>query len=121
MKLQITVKPNARHTKVKQLPDGSLKVSVNAPNRGFTLVGNYIIGAELMYDAQKIQALIAEALPGARVKVGGMNDHFEALVVWEGFQNKSLVEQHQMVMAPLQEGLKEAIHALSIKTKIKEI
>ena len=77
-----------------------------------------------MYSAEKIQAMIAKALPGAKVLVTdttGTHDHFEALVVWEGFQNKSLVEQHQIVMAPLQEGLKEAIHALSIKTKIKEI
>lgn len=76
-----------------------------------------------MYSAEKIQETIAKALPGAQVKVTdttGTRDHFEALVVWQGFENKSLVEQHQMVMAPLQEGLKEAIHALSIKTKVKE-
>lgn len=30
MKIQITVKPNARHESVEPLPDGSLKVSVNA-------------------------------------------------------------------------------------------
>lgn len=76
-----------------------------------------------VYTAEKIQEILVKSLAGARVKVTdttGTGDHFEALVVWEGFQNKSLVEQHQMVMAPLQEGLKEAIHALSIKTKIKE-
>ena len=76
-----------------------------------------------MYTAEKIQQTIAEALPGATVKVTdttGTNDHFDCLVIWDGFEKKSLVEQHQMVMAPLQEGLKEAIHALSIKTKIKE-
>lgn len=72
-----------------------------------------------MYNANMIQKMIMEALPGAKVKVVdamGTGDHFETLVIWEGFQNKSLVEQHQMVMHPLKEGLKEAIHALSIKT-----
>ena len=72
-----------------------------------------------MYDAQKIEEAIAKALPGSKVQVTdttGTRDHFEALVIWQGFEDKSLVEQHQMVMAPLQEGLKEAIHALSIKT-----
>lgn len=72
-----------------------------------------------MYSAEKIQEILTQSLPGAQVKVTGINDHFETTVVWEGFKGKSLVEQHQMVMAPLQEGLKEAIHALSIKTKIK--
>lgn len=76
-----------------------------------------------MYTAEKIQETIVKALPGAKVQVRdttGTNDHFEATVIWDGFKEKSLLEQHQMVMAPLQEGLKEAIHALSIKTKIKE-
>lgn len=75
-----------------------------------------------MYSAEKIQETITQALPGAEVKITdttGTRDHFDALVVWEGFKGKTLLEQHQMVMAPLREGLKEAIHALSIKTKIK--
>ncbi|MBI4223851.1 MAG: BolA/IbaG family iron-sulfur metabolism protein [Deltaproteobacteria bacterium] len=73
-----------------------------------------------MYTAEKIQETIAKALPGAQVKITdttGTHDHFDALVIWDGFKGKTLVEQHQMVMAPLREGLKEAIHALSIKTK----
>lgn len=76
-----------------------------------------------MYTAEKIGEKIAKALPGSKVQVRdttGTNDHFEALVVWEGFKGKSLLEQHQMVMAPLQDGLKEVIHALSIKTKIAD-
>lgn len=76
-----------------------------------------------MYSAEQIQKILTQSLPGANIQVidtTGTHDHFECRVVWQGFQGKSLVEQHQMVMAPLQEGLKEAIHALSIKTKIKE-
>lgn len=72
-----------------------------------------------MYNAEKIQETIAQALPGATVQVvdtTGTNDHFDALVVWDGFDGKSLLEQHQMVMTSLREGLKGAIHALSLKT-----
>lgn len=72
-----------------------------------------------MYTADRIKKELAKALPGAQVKVvdtTGTKDHFDALIVWDGFEGKSLVEQHQIVMAPLEEALKEAIHALSIKT-----
>lgn len=75
-----------------------------------------------MYTADQIKEKVALALPGAKVQIidtTGTGDHFQATVIWEGFQGKSLVEQHQMVMAPLKEGLKEAIHALSIKTRTK--
>lgn len=73
-----------------------------------------------MYSAEEIQAVIAKALPGATVQVvdtTGTKDHFDALVIWNGFKGKSLVEQHQLVMAPLKEALKGPIHALAIKTK----
>lgn len=73
-----------------------------------------------MYSAEQIEKLISQAMPGAVVEVRdltGTRDHFEATVVWNGFDGKSLVEQHRLVMAPLQEGLKEKIHALKIKTK----
>ena len=71
------------------------------------------------YTAEKIQQTIAQALPGATVKVTdttGTNDHFDCLVIWDGFETKSLVEQHQIVMGFLKEGLKGPIHALSLKT-----
>lgn len=77
-----------------------------------------------MFDPKRIEEIIAEALPGAKVRVfdtTGTNDHFEAKVIWPGFEGKSLVEQHQLVMASLKEGLKSgAIHALSLKTSAKE-
>lgn len=73
-----------------------------------------------MYTAERIEETLTEALPGAEVRVvdtTGTGDHFEALVVWKGFEGKSLLEQHRMVMTPLEEGLKEKIHALKIKTR----
>lgn len=73
-----------------------------------------------MYSAEQIEKLISQAMPQAQVEVKdltGTRDHFEATVIWKGFAGKSLVEQHRLVMEPLQEGLKEKIHALKIKTK----
>jgi len=45
--------------------------------------------------------------------------HIAVLIVWEGFKNKSLVEQHQMVYNTLKDELKEDIHALNVKTKVE--
>lgn len=76
-----------------------------------------------MYSAEQLEELIVQALPGAKVQVvdtTGTRDHFEATVVWKGFEGKTLLEQHRLVMAPLQEGLQEKIHALKIKTKTEE-
>lgn len=73
-----------------------------------------------MYSAEKIREILVKSLPGASVQVidtTGTGDHFDAQVTWDGFRGKSLVEQHQLVMAPLKEGLQGAIHALAIKTK----
>jgi acid stress-induced BolA-like protein IbaG/YrbA len=67
-----------------------------------------------------LEILIAAALPGARVRVedsGGTGDHFQATVQAEQFRGRTLVEQHQMVYAALEDLLtSRAIHALSIKT-----
>ena len=51
-------------------------------------------------DASEIEQMIASGIPGARVEVRdytGGGDHFEAVVVSESFEGKSLVERHQAV------------------------
>ena len=72
----------------------------------------------------EVASLIAAALPGAKVTVTdttGTGDHFQATVVAEQFKGKTLVEQHQMVYAPLRELMaKNIIHALSLKTSAPE-
>lgn len=69
-------------------------------------------------DAQRIQALIEAALPGAEVRVQGDDGrHFEALVRSSAFVGKSPVQQHRMVYAALGEHMAEAIHALSLRTE----
>ncbi len=68
--------------------------------------------------AQDIERLIEEQLPGARAMVRGDDGvHFEAVVVSADFAGKSLAQQHRMVYAALGGRLeREEIHALSLKT-----
>ncbi len=73
-----------------------------------------------MLDPNELKRQIAEALPGAVVEVvdtTGTGDHFRATVISEAFAGKSMVEQHQMVYAPLRADLGSgALHALALKT-----
>lgn len=73
-----------------------------------------------MLDADFIRSRILEALPDSEVEVRdttGTGDHFEARVVSPAFAGKPMVQQHQLVYAPLQEWLKTGeLHALALKT-----
>ena len=63
--------------------------------------------------------MIEQALPGARVEVRdytGGGDHFEALVVSESFEGKTLVERHQLVYGALGDAMRVRVHALTLKT-----
>jgi stress-induced morphogen len=50
----------------------------------------------------------------------GTRDHWEALVVAQGFSGKTRIEQHQMVYAALGELMAGPIHALALKTYAPE-
>lgn len=73
-----------------------------------------------MLDPEWIKSRIAAALPGAEVEVNdttGTGDHFEARVVAPAFTGKSMVQQHQLVYAPLRDVLATGeLHALALKT-----
>ncbi|GHG93230.1 BolA/IbaG family iron-sulfur metabolism protein [Comamonas sp. JC664] len=73
-----------------------------------------------MLDAEFIRGRILEALPGSEVEVRdytGTGDHYEARVVSPDFAGKAMVQQHQLVYAPLQQWLKSGeLHALALKT-----
>ena len=45
--------------------------------------------------------------------------HLGVTITYNGFEGKSVVEQHQMVYNVLKEEMKTKIHALVIKTKIE--
>jgi acid stress-induced BolA-like protein IbaG/YrbA len=68
---------------------------------------------------EDVQKIIERSIPQATVYVlDPMNDgrHLQAIVVSPVFAGVSLVKQHQMVMKPLQETLKDRLHALGLKT-----
>ncbi len=73
-----------------------------------------------MLNPEVLKTRIAAALPGSQVTVNdltGTNDHFEATVVWAGFDGKSMIDQHQAVYAAFPDELKSGeLHALKLKT-----
>ena len=67
-------------------------------------------------ETEKVKALIEAGLPGAKVEVSGDGRHFEAVVVSEAFEGKSLIQRHRMVLATVNaEIASDELHALSIK------
>ena len=73
-------------------------------------------------DANEIKRLVLEHMPDAEVSVRAYagDDHFEMSVTSRAFAGLSRVAQHQMVYAALGEHMKEAIHALRLKTMVKK-
>ena len=70
-------------------------------------------------DAAKIEDLIKENIPDAEVTIRdlrGDGDHYAAYVVSESFEEKSRIQQHQMVYAALQGKMGEELHALALHT-----
>jgi stress-induced morphogen len=63
-------------------------------------------------------------LPSADIEVfdlTGGEDHWEVTVQAPQFKGLSRIQQHQLVMEPFQVELKSGeLHALALKTKIKE-
>lgn len=71
-------------------------------------------------DPQQIKILIEQGLEGASADVVGDGRHFQAVIVYDAFDGKSMLQQHQMVYQALGDNMKEAIHALSIRTMTRE-
>lgn len=73
-----------------------------------------------MIDPEELERLLRQGIPGATEVVvkdlTGTRDHFEALVVAEGFAGKSRLERHRLVYAALGDRMKADIHALTLKT-----
>ena len=68
-------------------------------------------------NAETLQQLIEQGLPGARVRVSGEDGvHFEATVVSEAFRGRLPLARHRMVYATLGERMGGEIHALALKT-----
>ena len=65
----------------------------------------------------ELKRLIEAGLPGADVSVNGDGRHFEARIISDAFDGKTMIQQHRMVYAALGDSFAtEAVHALSLKT-----
>ena len=68
-------------------------------------------------NSNDIKVLIEASIEDAVVNVSSDdNVHFEAIVISQGFQEKSLVQRHQMVYGSLGNKMQSEIHALSLTT-----
>jgi len=68
-------------------------------------------------NSDDIKVLIEASIEDAVVNVSSDdNVHFEAIVISQGFQKKSLVQRHQMVYGSLGNKMQSEIHALSLTT-----
>ena len=71
---------------------------------------------------EEIKEKLAEAFPDADIKVQDTRDdgrHFKVIIASSAFANKSLIDQHRMIYAVLEEERKTFLHALQIETKVK--
>lgn len=68
-------------------------------------------------DTLTIKHLIEQGLPGAKADVIGPDGvHFEALVIYQGFEKKLPLARHRMVYSTLGTLMGNEIHALSLRT-----
>ena len=64
---------------------------------------------------EKIEELIKAGIPDAQVSVTGDGRHFEASVVSDAFEGKSLIQRHRMILATVENQIaSDELHALSI-------
>lgn len=73
---------------------------------------------------EQIKERLEKAYPGGTIEVTdltGTHDHYEVSIESSAFAGLNRVQQHQHVMAVFGPELKTGeVHALSIKTKLKE-
>ena len=75
---------------------------------------------------EKINQKLKKAFPGAKVELFNTASqhighdsglHLKTIIEFDGFNGKTLIEQHKMIQNTLKEELGKEIHALSIETK----
>ena len=74
-----------------------------------------------MVTSESIRIHIENTLPCELVRVEGDDGyHFSAIIVSTEFQDKNMVQQHQLVYRALGKKVEQEIHALSMKTLTPE-
>jgi stress-induced morphogen len=69
---------------------------------------------------EDIAQMITDAMPGASVEMidlAGDNDHWKAVIIWNGFAGMPRVRQHQAVYAALKGKMGGELHALALETR----
>ncbi len=68
---------------------------------------------------ESVRRLLLAALPDADIELvdlTGTEDHYQARIVSQAFEGKTLIEQHQLVYRALGEAIRGPIHALALRT-----
>jgi acid stress-induced BolA-like protein IbaG/YrbA len=66
--------------------------------------------------AEQMKKRIESSIPGAQASVETDGHHYEAIVVATAFEGMPRVKQHRLVYDCLKEEMKQAVHALALKT-----
>ena len=67
-------------------------------------------------EPEQIKALIEQGIPNSQANVTGDGGKYEAIVVSPAFEGLSMVKEHQLVYATVNEHIASgALHALTIK------
>lgn len=72
-----------------------------------------------MTDPETVRSFLKEKLPGSEIQVydmTGTRDHFEIEIVWDKFEGMALLERHRKIHDALEPLMREAIHAVRLKT-----
>lgn len=76
------------------------------------------MGSVTTLTEQQIAALVRDAIPGARVSVGGDGYHVEVGVVSDAFAGLRPVQRQQKVYAALGEAIRSgALHAVNVRAR----
>ena len=76
-----------------------------------------------MIPIAQVRNMLESAFPTDQIQLTspqGDDNHFQVLIVSERFAGKSMVEQHQLVYQALGGSMREAIHALALRTYTPE-
>lgn len=71
---------------------------------------------------ETLKSLVCSSIADAKVDVHcySGDDHFEMTVIAAVFEGKSRVMRHKMVYAALGDNMRQAVHALALKTHTPE-
>lgn len=70
----------------------------------------------------KLKSILQQNFPDAKIilkDLVGNQDHYALEITSKSFQGLTLIKQHKLVTNALSDVLKQELHAITIKTKIK--